>query len=70
VWLRADGGRLELEVVDDGRGFDPERVGDEGGIGLSTMRERAERLNGTLTVQSAPGEGTRVKVSMETREDP
>jgi signal transduction histidine kinase/HAMP domain-containing protein len=70
VWLRADGGRLELEIVDDGRGFEPERVGDGGGIGLSTMRERSERLNGMLTIQSAPGEGTRVKVSIKTHENP
>jgi signal transduction histidine kinase len=68
VWLRADGKWLELEIVDDGRGFDLARVGDGAGIGLSTMRERAARLGSALTVQSAPGKGTTVKVSIETLE--
>jgi signal transduction histidine kinase/ligand-binding sensor domain-containing protein len=54
--------RIEMEITDDGRGFDPEAAGGEGGIGLISMRERAEKLGGTLTVHSAPGEGTRVRV--------
>ncbi len=70
VWIRAVGERLELEVVDDGRGFDPEHTVDGGGLGLSTMRERAARLDGALAVQSAPGKGTSVKVSIETRGNP
>jgi signal transduction histidine kinase len=64
IWLRADGERLELEVVDDGRGFDPESAVDGGGIGLSSMRERAERLGGSLAIRSVPGQGTTVKVSL------
>jgi signal transduction histidine kinase len=51
-------------VVDDGQGFDPKTVSDRGGMGLASMRERAEKLGGSLTVLSAPGEGTRVKVSV------
>ena len=45
-----------LDVVDDGRGFDPERpaVG-AGGFGLPAMRSRVTELGGTLTVESAPG---------------
>lgn len=57
-----------LEVSDDGRGFDPERVSDEGGMGLANMRERAERLGGALTLLSAPGAGTTVRVSLEVSE--
>ena len=53
---------VELEIADDGKGFDPEAVGDQGGMGLVNMRERAERLGGTLQIISAPGEGTRVRV--------
>jgi signal transduction histidine kinase len=39
-------------------------VSDRGGMGLVSMRERAERLGGSLTILSAPGEGTRVKISV------
>jgi signal transduction histidine kinase len=67
VYIRAEDGRVELEVVDDGQGFDPDAVSDRGGMGLASMRERAEKLGGSLTVLSAPGEGTRIKVSVEVR---
>jgi signal transduction histidine kinase len=51
---------LVLDVVDDGRGFDPAQPTP--GIGLTSMRERAERLGGGLTVASAPGAGCLVRV--------
>ena len=60
---------VELEVVDDGRGFDTGAVGEKGGMGLISMRERAEKLGGTLQVISAPGKGTRVSVRLATRGD-
>jgi signal transduction histidine kinase/ligand-binding sensor domain-containing protein len=60
--------RVELEVVDDGRGFEPNGVDGAGGIGLVSMRERAEKMGGRLTVHSAPGEGMRVRVSVELKE--
>jgi len=48
-----------LKVTDDGRGFDP--VSSPGkGMGLRFMRERIEALDGELTVESAPGAGTRL----------
>jgi len=55
---------VELEVRDNGQGFDLDVVSDKGGMGLMSMRERAEKLGGTLTILSTPGEGTRVKASM------
>jgi signal transduction histidine kinase len=67
VYIRTEDERVELEVVDDGQGFDPDAVSDRGGMGLASMRERAEKLGGSLTVLSAPGEGTRVKVSVGVR---
>jgi signal transduction histidine kinase len=50
-----------LSVADDGVGFDASLRGIEG-LGLRGMRERAERLGGTLRIQSAPGQGTRIEV--------
>jgi signal transduction histidine kinase len=64
VSICAKGERVELEVMDNGQGFDPDTVSDRGGMGLTSIRERAEKLGGSLTVLSAPGEGTRVKVSV------
>jgi signal transduction histidine kinase len=54
--------RVELEVTDDGAGFDPTAPG--AGIGLHSMRERAEKLGGILTIDSSPGQGTRVQVTV------
>jgi signal transduction histidine kinase len=62
VTLAARGGRVRLEVRDDGAGFDPRKQNAAGGLGLAGMRERAARLGATLRVHSAPGAGTRVVV--------
>ena len=50
---------VTLRISDDGRGFDPSR-GSGGGFGLQSMRERLVKLGGRITVDSAPGKGTRV----------
>jgi signal transduction histidine kinase len=58
---------VSLDVIDDGRGFDPSAVaapGPAGGHGLAGMRERAERLAGRLEIESAPGEGTAIALSL------
>ena len=54
-----------LEVADDGVGFNNSALGDQGGIGLASMKERAENLGGYLTIHSNPGEGTQVQVTLE-----
>jgi signal transduction histidine kinase len=51
-------GTIDIEVRDDGRGFDPEDSG--AGFGLLGMRERVGIVNGTLEVRSQPGRGTTV----------
>jgi len=50
-------------VEDDGRGFDPTTAAGWGSGGLVLMSERASMLGGTLSMDSSPGEGTRVAVS-------
>lgn len=52
---------LELSVVDDGDGFDPDRPTGPGRYGLQGMRERAEAVGGRLRLRSAPGAGTVVE---------
>ncbi len=54
--------RVRLEVTDDGVGFDPAMV--NGGYGLRGMRGRVAEAGGTVTVRSAPGEGTSVLVEV------
>jgi signal transduction histidine kinase len=63
--VRAAEGSVVLEVADDGQGFDPVEVRDTGGLGLISMQERADKIGGQLSVDSAPGEGTRVKMSVQ-----
>jgi signal transduction histidine kinase len=60
VRLRADGHHAELEVEDNGRGFDVGAVAGQGGLGLRGMRERTARLGGELAIRSTPDGGTLV----------
>jgi signal transduction histidine kinase len=64
VGLRCADGWLELEVRDDGVGFVPAAAQGRSGLGLSSMRERARLLGGTCSVDSAPGQGARVRVRL------
>jgi len=58
---------IRASVVDDGAGFEPDlRVG-AGGVGLSSMYERARLLDGTVLVRSGPGKGTQVDVYVPLR---
>jgi signal transduction histidine kinase len=63
-------GLIDLTVRDDGRGFTPgSQLGpDQGHFGLSGMRERVERLGGTLSIDSQPGSGTTVHAVVPTRD--
>jgi two-component system NarL family sensor kinase len=64
--LREEGGRVTLEVADDGSGFrprtDPERPGASAGIGLRSMRDLARQLGGDLRAQST-AEGAKLTIS-------
>ncbi|WP_079144750.1 sensor histidine kinase [Streptomyces agglomeratus] len=57
---------VALDVVDDGAGFDPLAPPPPrgGGFGLPAMRSRARSLGGTLSVESAPGRGTAVAITL------
>ena len=74
--LRATAGALALRIEDDGVGFDPaaqaagaglgdaQSGGQSGGFGLTSMRERATEVGGTLTIDSAPGAGVRLRATV------
>ena len=60
-------GEMRVTVSDEGAGFDPCRLqpaGDGGGFGLFSIRERVELLGGRLEIDSAPGRGSRVALTV------
>lgn len=63
VRLGRAGTRVTAAVSDDGVGFDLE-AGRVGGLGLVTMRERAELIGATLAIRSRPGRGTEIRVTL------
>lgn len=62
VEVSEDGATVHVVVRDDGAGFDPGAA--TAGFGLLGMRERVELLGGTLDIESTPGTGTTVRVSL------
>ena len=63
VCLSRTSRRVILEVSDDGRGFAPDTAA-VAGLGLESMRQRAAAAGGSLSITSAPGAGTRVRLSL------
>jgi signal transduction histidine kinase len=61
-------GGVRLTIQDDGVGFDSTRTKTHRSLGHASMRERAQLVGGTVAVESAPGRGTRVTVSLPTKE--
>jgi signal transduction histidine kinase len=61
-------GYVHLQIQDDGRGFDPENMSKNAlefqRLGLLGIRERAERLGGRARIDSAPGKGTSLAVTI------
>ena len=51
---------IELSIIDNGIGFNPANKENQEGFGLTSMRERIEKLGGELEILSAPGEGTQI----------
>lgn len=64
ISLERLGRGLLLEISDNGTGMDRRKAAASSGIGLSTMRERAEMLNGTFAVEGCRGKGTTVRVTV------
>jgi signal transduction histidine kinase len=61
--LKVESGLLILEVKDNGKGFDPQGF-FPGHLGLQSMRERVDNINGTFQIKSKPNQGTVVRVEL------
>jgi signal transduction histidine kinase len=57
VTITVESGRCRLMVLDNGDGFDESKL-REGGLGLTNLRARAEKLDGTFVIENASGGGT------------
>jgi NarL family two-component system sensor histidine kinase LiaS len=64
VYLRFADDLTEMEISDDGKGFEPASNGMTGGFGIPGMQERAKKIGGTLQIVSAPEKGTRIIVKV------
>lgn len=64
VFVEHRGDRVMVMIEDDGVGFEPDQVKRGDHFGLLGLRERAEALGGTLTLESAPGAGTTIVVEV------
>ena len=64
--MRLDDNLLELIISDNGQGFEPGDIqtDNRSHFGLGTMRERAETIGATFDIESKPGIGTQVKISL------
>ncbi len=62
--LQRQNGCFVMEITDNGQGFNVSELQYHEGLGLKSMRERAEGVGGRLCVESSPGEGTRVKLEI------
>lgn len=64
ISLRIEAEQVELELSDDGVGFDAEQIDAPGSLGLIGMRERAADCGGTWSVRNRPSGGTSIRVSI------
>jgi PAS domain S-box-containing protein len=67
IQIQYDQDSVWLDMVDDGLGFDTKTADQSGGFGLQGIRERVQRLGGSLKIESAPLKGTRLSVWVPTK---
>ncbi|MEX2574136.1 MAG: histidine kinase [Balneolaceae bacterium] len=64
VEVRNSDDDMIISVMDEGKGFDPDKIRDKESFGLFNIRERLGLFEGALKINSAPGEGTRMMISI------
>jgi signal transduction histidine kinase len=67
IFLHNDGECINLTVRDKGIGFDPHEKRQKPGLGLSSMRERIQLVCGEFSIETRPGQGTIIRVSIPQR---
>lgn len=68
VAIKAHPSLLTIEVQDNGKGFDPASV-HKGGLGLTSMSERTRKLDGSFSIASEEGKGTRIQLKIRIQKD-
>jgi signal transduction histidine kinase len=69
LYLRSTAGKLELQITDDGIGYDPDAI-SPGKLGLSIMRDRAAEIGAQLIIKSEEGKGSTIVVNWRDRSNP
>jgi signal transduction histidine kinase len=69
VYLQVRGARLQATIEDDGVGFEPKCARHTPGIGLASMRERVQFVSGEFSIESEPGHGTVIDLSVPLRRE-
>jgi signal transduction histidine kinase len=60
--------KVSLTIADNGKGFKLVEVGDSGGLGLTSMRERIDSLGGDLTIDTEIGGGSKIQVELDLKQ--
>ena len=60
-------GKFIITIADDGKGFDVKLVSPQSGLGLPNISQRARFYDGQVTIDSAPGKGTTLTISIPVR---
>lgn len=68
VDIHSTANAINMEISDNGAGFDMAAAGS-GGLGLTSIRERVEKLGGRLHVETTPGSGTTIRVHLTTGDE-
>ncbi|MAS37305.1 MAG: hypothetical protein CL610_25110 [Anaerolineaceae bacterium] len=64
ISIQQDQNRFQITIEDDGKGFDMEAVKNNHGLGLHNMQQRAQLFGGNVSIESAPGQGTTLTITI------
>jgi PAS domain S-box-containing protein len=64
VRILSAAGRVEIDVADNGKGFMQEKLAELGGVGLASMRYRAEKIHADINIESSPKTGTTLRLCL------